>query len=323
MEVQKKHVNIKLLDGNGSAKEITEKDISTALAVPSGIVWLHLDLTQAADFLNEYQIIPEKIINMLCAHETRPRILVLDNGMLATFRAINLNKGQKPEDMTSIRMWLTERLIITVKRRDMHSITEINNMFRLNAGPCATSEFLNILLMHITEHTDQLLDSYDGKLDDIELAIKKDRSIVLSDKVNAICKKAIKIRRYILPQREAILAISGNKLSWLSDEDVFELKQVLDANMRLLEDLDAMKDRSLIIQNEIHAYEQTQMNQRMYILSMISVVFIPLGFITGLLGINVAGIPGAQSHYGFIIVCVILALIMVGYIAIMRKIRWI
>lgn len=65
------------------------------------------------------------------------------------------------------------------------------------------------------------------------------------------------------------------------------------------------------------------MNQRMYILSMVSVVFIPLGFITGLLGINVAGIPGAESHYGFIIVCAMLLLIMIGYILVMRKIRWI
>ena len=43
-----------------------------------------------------------------------------------------------------------------------------------------------------------------------------------------------------------------------------------------------------------------QINQRMYVLPVVAVVFLPLGFLTGLLGVNVGGVPGAESPYGFV-----------------------
>ncbi len=54
-----------------------------------------------------------------------------------------------------------------------------------------------------------------------------------------------------------------------------------------------------------------QINQRMYVLSVVAVVFLPLGFLTGLLGINVGGIPDAESPYGFVAFILILVLLVV------------
>ncbi len=317
-------VNIYSLDRNGFAQTIIPEAFDWfKIKQENVLVWVHLDLTVAEKFLQQHMLVSETIIDMLCAHETRPRVLIFDNSMLASFRAINLNTGQNPEDMTSIRMWLSEQLIITVKRRTPYSVIEIQRMLTQGQGPKCTSDFLSVLLTHITTHTDQLLDEYDQKLDQIEQDVKNEKPIILADRVNEICKKIIRIRRYILPQREAILAISAHKLTWLDDDDIFDLRQTLDSNIRLLEDLDAMKDRSLIIQAQIHSYEQNQINKRMYILSLVSVIFIPLGFITGLLGINVAGIPGSEHRHGFLIVCILLVIIMVVHIFIMRKIKWV
>ena len=38
----------------------------------------------------------------------------------------------------------------------------------------------------------------------------------------------------------------------------------------------------------------------MYVLSIVAAMFLPLGFLTGLLGTNLGGIPGAQSPVGFL-----------------------
>ena len=52
-----------------------------------------------------------------------------------------------------------------------------------------------------------------------------------------------------------------------------------------------------------------QLNQRTYVLSVVAAIFLPLGFLTGLLGINVGGIPGADSPLGFVVFSGILILI--------------
>ena len=51
------------------------------------------------------------------------------------------------------------------------------------------------------------------------------------------------------------------------------------------------------------------MNRQMLILSVVAAIFLPLGLITGLLGINVGGIPGADNPWAFAIVCVLLVVL--------------
>lgn len=52
----------------------------------------------------------------------------------------------------------------------------------------------------------------------------------------------------------------------------------------------------------------------MYVLSVVAAIFLPLGFVTGLLGINVGGIPGTEWPWSFTVVCVAL-LVMAGGLA--------
>jgi zinc transporter len=69
--------------------------------------------------------------------------------------------------------------------------------------------------------------------------------------------------------------------------------------MRCVEDLDAVRDRAAVTQEQIESRLSDQLNRRMYILSIITAIFLPLAFLTGLLGVNLGGIPGANSELGF------------------------
>ncbi|NCC51248.1 MAG: hypothetical protein EOM20_08540 [Spartobacteria bacterium] len=63
-------------------------------------------------------------------------------------------------------------------------------------------------------------------------------------------------------------------------------------------------------------------NKRMYILSLVAALFMPLGFLTGLLGINVAGIPGAENPYAFMLFIVFLAVVVTGQLVLFKRKRW-
>ena len=65
-----------------------------------------------------------------------------------------------------------------------------------------------------------------------------------------------------------------------------------------------------------------QTNKRMYILSVVAAIFLPLSFLTGLLGINVGGIPGAESPLGFPVVIIIMLIIALGLWFFFRWRRW-
>jgi zinc transporter len=64
------------------------------------------------------------------------------------------------------------------------------------------------------------------------------------------------------------------------------------------------------------------MNKAMYTLSIVAAIFLPLSLLTGLLGINVGGIPGAEHKWAFAEVTVVLIAIGVGLIVWFKKIKW-
>jgi len=105
--------------------------------------------------------------------------------------------------------------------------------------------------------------------------------------------------------------------------DGIQLREVADHITRYVEDLDSAKDRAAVCQEELENRIGAQMNKTLYILSIITAIFLPLGLITGLLGINVGGIPGSENPFAFAFVCLLLLAIVVGQVLIFRRIRWV
>jgi len=64
------------------------------------------------------------------------------------------------------------------------------------------------------------------------------------------------------------------------------------------------------------------MNKAMYVLSIVAAIFLPLGLLTGLLGINVGGIPGTENEWAFTLVSLVLMAIAIGLVVWFRKIKW-
>ncbi len=65
-----------------------------------------------------------------------------------------------------------------------------------------------------------------------------------------------------------------------------------------------------------------QMNHTMYILAIVAAIFLPLGLLTGLLGINVGGMPGADDGAAFWLVCGFLVLVAIGLVWLFRRMKW-
>ena len=95
------------------------------------------------------------------------------------------------------------------------------------------------------------------------------------------------------------------------------LRESLNQFNRYIEELDTIRDRAIVAQEELLSKLSEVLNKRMYTLSLVATIFLPLGFLTGLLGINVGGIPGANSPYGFLLICLgigALVFVLIGYL---------
>ena len=135
-------------------------------------------------------------------------------------------------------------------------------------------------------------------------------------------RQAIALRRYLAPQRDVISHLQMERVPWLSDMHRARLRELGDRLMRYVEDLDAARERAAVTQEELASRLSEQMNKSMYTLSLVAGIFLPLGLLTGLLGINVGGIPGTNSDIAFTLVCVLLVALAIFAAWLFRRFRF-
>ncbi len=136
-------------------------------------------------------------------------------------------------------------------------------------------------------------------------------------------RRPIGLRRYLAPEREVLSRLAVARASWLRELDRLRLSELADRMTRIIEDLEAARERAAVTQEEIASRLSEIMNQRLYLLSIVAAVFLPLSVLTGLWGMSVSGIPLANHAWGFSIIAGSLAAVTVGVLVLFRLRRWI
>lgn len=305
------------LDGAGGAKKISQYDPK------NGLYWIKLNLSDAKEFLTKHKLAKGGVLDFLCATESRPRVFMANDKLVANFRGVNLNPESDPEDMVSVRLMLSENLIISVSRRGVDTLNSIESQFKQATGPISANEFLVRVIRGMTDRSADIVCQMDDKIDDVEDMLEKDSSVVDRKEINELKRKIILLRRYLLPQREAILRLLAEKIAWMDDVTTFKIRDVCDGNIRILEDLDAERERVNNVHELLMSIGQEKMNQKMYILSIVAVIFMPLSFLTGLFGVNLGGIPGSVSKVAFLVFCVLLVILILMQVWFLKRRKWI
>tara|TARA_R110000868_G_scaffold189695_4_gene433193 strand:- start:14931 stop:15902 length:972 start_codon:yes stop_codon:yes gene_type:complete len=311
-------------DGKGGGKALEGDAISQQIKDDT-LAWVHLDAQhpETKGWLeNEISYLDPFIIEALLADETRPRMVQIGDGVLLILRGVNLNKDSSPEDMVSIRMWVDAHRIISVRRRKLKAVWDIEEKIKLGTGPKTAGDFISMLSSRLFERMEPVLSELDDDTDSVEERILDSAETNLREAIIKIRKKAIKFRRYMSPQKDAIGQVRMAELTWISENNTRHLQESYNHVTRYVEDLDAIRERSQIMKDELANILSDRLNKNMYILSVIAAIFLPLGFLTGLLGINVGGIPGVENPYAFTIFSVILIIVVVLQVVIFKKLKW-
>jgi zinc transporter len=314
-----------LLDKNGSAKELSYEEINDVKTKRDGILWVHFDYSsEAAQYwIRNKSGIDLVAIEALLTEETRPRTTILGDSLLIALRGVNLNPNSKPEDMVSIRLFMSPNLIISTKRRNLLSVNEIIDNLQKGIGVKSSSEFLVQLTSRVISRMEGVIDEIEDRTDYLEENLIESVDSKYRLEILAVRRETIILKRYLSPQKEALSKLYNEKVTWIDEYQRIELRETNDQLMRHIEELDTIRDKVILIQEELANRLSDQMNQKMYILSIISAVFLPLSFLTGLLGINIGGIPGAQNDNAFYIFTTILILIVTAQFLIFKKKKWI
>tara|TARA_R110002111_G_scaffold36498_1_gene70852 strand:- start:1431 stop:2393 length:963 start_codon:yes stop_codon:yes gene_type:complete len=309
-----------LLDGKGGGVEVDKPE--QLVMNDQHILWSHIEYGRPGAFQwLEEQGLTELEAESLTRIDTRPRIRSFNKGMLILLRAINLNPGADQEDMVSIRIWITKGRIITARQRRVASIQDMVSDLKQHNGPKTEGEFLTTLIELIMDYICNAVDEIEEDISKYEdTQDNNDKSV--QHELSALRRKTAIIRRFLAPQRDALDALYRAPRSLLDDQELHYLHEQTDRIIRFVEDLDLARERTLVLQEEMRNKIAEQQNSRTYLLSIVATIFLPLGVLTGVFGMNVSGLPGTEDRLAFIYVSAGMFITALGIIFFMRWKHW-
>ncbi|MDH4048249.1 MAG: zinc transporter ZntB [Gammaproteobacteria bacterium] len=313
-----------VFDGKGGARTLSAAELA-AWQPDDGILWVDINLTldRSRDWLVEEGGADIAALDILLAGETRPRFLSTDNGLVLVIRAVNLHPGADPEDMVAVRMWVSKDRIITSRRRRVLSVDDIGRALLKGEGPRSSGGFVVEAIETTTDRIGTVVDDIGDEMDDLDSRTGSDDVILLRQDLADLRRQVASVRRFLAPQRDALDRVYRLPGGFLSNEDALQLREEADRLTRYVEDLDLAREHALVIQEEMLNRVAQEQNQRIYLLSVVAAIFLPLTFVTGLLGMNVAGLPGTASPYGFTVSVVVMIFLGIGLIMLFKMKKWI
>ena len=320
------------LDRKGSGVAINDIDLGTVrvAADPQSasqqdqLHWLHFQSDHPSCRQSLLDLgVDAHIANIITATATRPRAIEHEKGILLLLRGVNANPGSDPEDMVSIRIWLEENLVVTARRseRRIFSAQDVRDQLLEGAGPSNTGELLARVSQQIAHRIEDVVDEFEAELMADEAQFLTGNIAGLRQKLADTRRKTAEIRRYVAPQRDALDGLLHMRPKFI-ENNLYAIRESSDRTTRNVEDLDLIRERAILLQDEVRNTVAEQQNQRMYVLSIVTTIFLPLSFLTGVFGMNVGGLPGVESVRGFVWVSAIMLATAVGVLIWLKSKKW-
>jgi len=312
-----------LLDGRGGGEQLDWNGVARWLP-GHGTLWLNLDYSapDVERWLGLGANIDPVIRDALLDNDPRPRAVAHGDALLLIVRGINVNEGAAPEDMLSIRAWIEPHRVVALRRRQSRSLKAIAADLDRGAGPAGAGELTALLIERVLEHVATRVDTLGDDIAACEDQVVRETRGELRAQLADHRRRAIALRRFLAPQREAFAKLAQIQLPWLDATTRSRIGEAADRMTRTVEELDAARDRAAVTQEELQSKIGEAANQRLYVLSVITAVFLPLGFVCSLLGVNVGGVPLQHADWAFWVLCGVLGGAVAAQLWFFRRRGW-
>ncbi len=315
----------RVLDGKGGARPIGREEVDNwTPQAPGEVLWLPLrrHAKEVRPWLETDLDIPAPTAELLVSDSTRPRALREGNAIVATLRGINFHPESRPEDMISLQVWSDGARLITLRKLPMQTPRDVMAMLDAGTGPEDAGAAITQIVEQLVVRMNQTIVDMNSQIDALEEMDVEENYEAILPQITRIRRNCLALKRHMSPQHEALERISREAPDWFEEHDRRAIADSIDRLRRYLDDIDISKESAVVLQDELRARSLALNQHATYMLTIVAGIFLPLGFLTGLMGINVGGMPGVENGEAFWVVVASCLGIMAIQLALFRRWRW-
>jgi zinc transporter len=270
-------------------------------AIPLDPHWLHFNLadTRATHWLNSCTLIPEDARELLLDSDAHIRSENFDNSLALIIGDLFHHFKDDPEDLGVLRLYLDNDRLITGRGHPLKSVDRLRH--ELFEGMVIGNSVVLFarLIYDIGDSMHMVIKTLNESVDDAEDQILAGHLHNQGSELGRIRRLLARLRRHLSANRQAMQHALPHIARW-SQHDISELRQAVEHMESTIQDLELVQERTRLLQEEIAGRMGEATNRNLYVLSMVTVILLPINLITGIFGMNTGGLPlGKDDPSGF------------------------
>ncbi|ORM73086.1 magnesium transporter CorA [Pantoea wallisii] len=287
----------------------------------AGFLWLHINLNhaRAERWVQGHFNVDDDFFDEIHSASPRTRLAQQNDALLAVLNDVTFSEEERSTQNATLWIWCCPRVIVTARYRPVGMIERMHqriNQLSLHAPDALLLWLLGeqeAQLEQIVRRSSQAVDAIEERL--LSAAIKANRS-----ELGRLRRMLLRVQRLLAPEPAALFRLLNRPPQWLRREPLSELRIFTEEFSVALNDLAGLMERIRLLQEEIAARLMEQSNRTLFLLTVITVLALPINIVAGFFGMNVGGIPLAGNPHGFLLlVLVVLVFTLVaGWLALRR-----
>ena len=276
---------------------------------PEEFIWLHLNLAHAGceRWMKTHLELPEEFFEALHEGSRSTRIEHVDSALLAVVNDVVFDFGMVSSDISTLWVCTRSRLLITARLQPLRSVDQLRSSVKRGERFRSPMELLAHLLRDQGEVLTQIVRRTSIGVDKIEDQLLSQRVSNNRAELGSMRRVLVRLHRLLALEPASLMRLLHRPPSWLSEDDVQELRQSTEESALVISDLTALGERIKLLQEEIATNINEQSNRTLFTLTVVTVLALPINIVAGFFGMNVGGIPLATDPEGFWVLVALVA----------------
>ncbi len=312
-----------------SGRAATPVDVAAAigsLASNAGsFCWLHYSLSNAATerSMRAALKLPEPFYASLSERIGSTRLEQEDDNLIAVIHDVLYSTSFDSASVSTVSLCVTPRLVVSARLRPLRSVDRLREAIKSGQGFHTSAELLAHLLRDQADVLVGIVRETTARVDSVEDQVLANRALISRAELGTLRRSLVRLQRLLAPEPAALFRLLSRPPAWIQESDQQDLREAAEELTRAVADSVALNERVKLLQEELAALVNEQTNRTLYILTLVTVLALPINVVAGLMGMNVGGIPFAGHTHGFFAVVSILMVVTgsLGYLVLRRRDR--
>jgi len=292
------------------------------------ITWINVDGLHNEQIIRELSdifSIPGDILSDVMEPSSRPQAEEFDNGFFVSIKMMEFNEKKNRVSVDNLSLIVMDKILVTFQEEKGDVFEPVRERIRKHKTKIRTSgsDYLAFTLLDVViDNYIYILGVYGEKVETLEGKLILDTNKETLKIINLFKHELNNLRVDIKPAKEMIMGLVKLDTDFIQEENEKHYKELQDNINQAVDLLDYYREVLYDELNMYHSSMSTKLNDTMTVLTIFSVIFIPLTFIVGVYGMNFDNFPELHWKYGYFIVWGIMLLIVAGMIGYFKKRKW-